>query len=162
QRALRRRVDDLPLIRLNDGTHVTACSNGQPQAFLPGAIDTDFPTVRRAVCATDDARAFLESLGLTEPDPVDDVVWNILPRCRANEVDVSDADYAADIRRSLTAFKSDSKTQQDKLLAALRESSFVKAVDAGSGSQKISKPGDVYLATERLKELFASVRGVLL
>ena len=52
--------------------------------------------------------------------------------------------------------------QRDKLIAALKEASFVMAVDAGDGSQYVSKPGDVYLATERLKELFAGVSGVML
>ncbi len=162
QRALRRRVEDLPLIRLKEGMHVTARSDGQPQAFLPGAIETGFPTVRQAVCVTDDAREFLESLGLTEPDPVDDVVWNVLPKYRNEEVDVSDADYEADIRRILAAFATDSKGQREKLLDALRETAFVMAVDAGDGSQGVSKPCDVYLATERLKELFAGVTDVLL
>jgi len=162
QSALRWRVGNLPLIRLEDGTHVPARSNGQPRAFLPSAIETAFPTVRRTVCASDEARKFLQSLGLTEPDPVDDVVWNVLPRYSADEVDVDDEDYEADIRRILTAFATDSKVQREKLLAALRESSFVMAADAGDGSKWVSKPGDIYLATERLKELFAGVGKVLL
>lgn len=80
QPALRPRLDDLPLIRIEDGTHVSARANGQPRAFLPSAIETGFPTVHRAVCATGDAREFLQSLGLTEPDPVDVVVSNVLPK----------------------------------------------------------------------------------
>jgi len=162
QPALRRRVDDLPLIRIEDGTHVTARSNDQPQAFLPSAIETGFPTVRQAVCATVDAHEFLQSLGLTEPDPVDDVVWNVLPKYRADEVDVSDADYEADIRRIITAFGTDSKGQREKILSALRETAFVMAVDAGDGSKRVSEPGGVYLATERMKELFEGVEDVLL
>lgn len=162
QPALRRHFEYLPLIRLANGTHVSARTSGQPQAFLPGVTDTAFPTVSRAVCATDEARKFLQSLGLTEPDPVDDVVWNVLPRYRGGEVCVEDRDYEADIRRILTAFKTDSKTQREKLITALRDSSFLKAVDAGGGSKQWAKPGAVYLATERLKELFAGVAGVLL
>ncbi|MGQ4808261.1 hypothetical protein NKDENANG_01639 [Candidatus Entotheonellaceae bacterium PAL068K] len=165
QPALRRRLNDLPLIRLEDGAHVPVRSNGQPQAFLPGAIETGFPTVRRAVCATDEARKFLQSLGITEPDPVDDVVRNVLPGYQGDEVDVvdvDDVDYDADIRRILAAFATDSKGQREKLLASLRESFFVMAVDAGNGSKWVSKPGAVYLATQRLKELFEGVSDVLL
>ncbi len=36
------------------------------------------------------------------------------------------------------------------------------SVDAGGGTKELSKPGDVYLATERLKELFAGVAGIRL
>jgi hypothetical protein len=162
QPSLRRRLDDLPLIRLADGTHVFARSNGQPQAFLPGQIETGFPTVHRAVCVTDGARTFLQSLGLTEPDPVDDVVRNVLPKYGEGEVDVDEQNYEADTRRILTAFDTDSKNHREKLLKALRDSFFVKAADSGSGAKKWAKPGAVYLATERLKELFEGVTGVLL
>lgn len=156
------RLQDVPLIRLEDGVHVTARANGQPQAFLPSAIKTGFPTVRRSVCASKDSRKFLESLGLTEPDPVDDVVWNVLPRYGADEVNVDNEDYEADIRRIVAAFGTDSKTQREKLVAALRDSTFVMVVDAGDGTKAVSKPSEVYLATERLKALFAGVSDVLL
>jgi hypothetical protein len=162
QPALLGLLEKVPLVRLTDGTHVTAHRNGQPCAFLPGAVETSFPTARREVCSTGDARKFLQSLGLTEPDPVDDVVHNVLPKYRGAAVDVSDDVYDADIRRVVTAFATDSKARREKLLSALRETSFVMAVDAGDGSKWVSKPGDVYLATDRLKALFAGVADVLL
>jgi hypothetical protein len=164
------RRQNIPLIRLEDGTHVCPLLNGQPQAFLPSQIKTDFPTVRRSVCITDEARQFLIALGLTEPDPVDDVVRNVLPkyqrpgipksRYRRAEIGVVDRDYEMDIHRIVTAFGTDSKAQRDKLVAALRDSNFVMAV--GSGSKWLSKPANLYLATERLKELFAGISNVFL
>lgn len=162
QPSLRRRLKEQPLVRLNDGTHVVGHRDGRPMAFLPGKTETDFPTVRATVCSTDAAREFLRSLGLTEPDPVDDVIWNILPRYRGDEVDVRDDDYEADIRRIVKAFATDSKGQREKLLGALRGTRFVMAVGVGAGSKGFSTPGVVYLATERLKDLFAGVSDVLL
>lgn len=164
QPALRRsrQFDEIPLIRLEDGRHVTPKKDGQLQAFLPTRLTTDFPTVRRAVCGTEAARQFLTVLGLTEPDPVDDVIKNMLPKYAGQEVDVSDEDYKTDVQRILLAFGTDSKIQREKLLDTLRNSSFVIAVDAGDGSKWVSKPGGVYLATQRLKELFEGVGGVLL
>jgi hypothetical protein len=160
--ALRRRLDTIPLIRLSDGTHVVATENGRPQAFLPSAIETGFPTMRRTVCSTPEVRTFLTSLGITEPDPVDDVVWNVLPKYRQDEVDVDDDDYANDIERIRAAFNTDSKAQRDKLLSELRATSFLMAVDAGDGKGYIAKPGDVYLATDRLKQLFEGVPGIFI
>ena len=162
RQALRQRVGAMPLLRLEDGSHVTARSSGQPQAFLPSTIETGFPTVRRAVCDTDAAREFLVSLGLTVPDPVDDVVRNVLPKYRSGEVEVGTAEYAADIRRILTAFHTDSKAQREKLISALRRSAFVAAVDAGVKAKRFSRPSDVYMATERLRSLFEGVPGILL
>jgi hypothetical protein len=156
------RIDNVPIIRLTNGTHVTVRKNGQPGAFLPSAIETAFPTVRKSVCNSVEARKFLEALGLTEPDPVDDVVWNVLPKYRNQDVDVPADAYPADIRRFLEAFGTDSKTQREKLIAALRDTPFVMAVDAGDRSKCVSKPGELYLATARLTELFAGVKGAFL
>jgi len=162
QTALREKTAALPLIRLADGTHVKAQENGQPQAFLPGVNETDFPTVRKSVCGTELALTFLRALGLDEPDVVDDVVQNVLPKYHAAEIDLDGVKYEADIRRMVTAFTTASKGQIEKLLAALRETPFVKAVNTGDASECSSKPGDLYLATDRLRNLFAGVPDVLL
>lgn len=160
QKAISGLFSSQPLVRLDDGTHVVARENGKSNAFLPSDIETSFPTVRRVVCGSPEARSFLISLGLTAPDPVDDVVWNVLPKYRASEVDGDDRAYAADIERIRIAFNTDSKAQRDKLLAALRETRFVMVVDTGDGKDYVSKPGAVYIATDRLKALFAGVSGV--
>lgn len=159
---LRRGLDTIPLIRLEDGTHVVAHKDGEAKAFLPGAITTGFPTVRRAVCATSEARAFLVSLRITEPDPVDDVIRHILPKYRQEEVSVDEVDYAADIERIRLAFNTDSTAQKEKLRSALRETAFVMVVDAGDGKDYVAKPGDVYIATDRLKQLFSGVPNVFI
>jgi hypothetical protein len=160
--ALRRRLDTIPLVRLEDGTHVVAHENGEAKAFLPSTIATGFPTVRRAVCATLEARAFLSSLRITEPDPVDDVIRNVLPKYRQDEVDVGDDAYAADIERIRAAFNTDSTAQKEKLRSALRDTTFVMVVDTGDGKDYVAKPGEVYIASDRLKQLFAGVDGVLI
>src|SRR5690606_28096574 len=138
----------IPLVRLDDGTHVVARENGVAKAFLPSAIKTGFPTIRPAVCASVDARSFLIALGLTEPDQVDDVVLNLLPRYQQDAVDVGDDDYAADIERIRKAFNTDSNSQREKLLSALRDTSFVMVVDTGDGKGYVAKPGGIYIATE--------------
>lgn len=162
EKALRRHLDVVPLIRLDDGQHVVARENGKALAFLPSAIATSFPTMRRAVCATPEVRLFLSSLGITEPDPVDDVIWNLLPKYQQEEVDVGNDAYAADIERIRTAFSTDSGIQKEKLRAALREALFVRAVDTGNGAAYWAVPGEVYIATDRLQQLFADVSDVLI
>jgi hypothetical protein len=159
----RGRLDEIPLIRLADGTHVKPKdASGRPQAFLPGAVKTGFPTVKNSVCGTETARKFLQSLGVREPDPVDDVILNVLPKYHAAEEQVGDEEYADDVRRFLAAYQTDSTSQRSKLTDALGKARWVRAVDAGNGSRLMAKPVDVYLATERLKCLFEEVQGVLL
>lgn len=162
EKALRRHLETVPLIRLDDGTHVIARENGKVKAFLPSSIETSFPTMRRAVCATPEVRLFLNSLGITEPDPVDDVIWNLLPKYQQNEVDVDGEAYASDIERIRAAFSTDSTSQKEKLRSALRDTHFVMVIDTGDGESYIAKPGDIYIATERLQQLFAGVPDVLL
>lgn len=162
EKALRRHLDTVPLIRLDDGTHVVARENGKPKAFLPSAIATSFPTMRRAVCATPEVRLYLISLGITEPDPVDDVVWNLLPKYQQQEVDVGDEAYAADIERIRAAFNTDSTAQKEKLRSALCDTAFVMVVDTGDGKGYVAKPGEIYIATDRLQQLFAGVRDILI
>lgn len=162
EKALRRHLDIVPLIRLDDGTHVVARENGKAKAFLPSAIATSFPTMRRAVCATPEVRLFLISLGITEPDPVDDVIWNVLPKYQQQEVDVGDDAYAADIERIRAAFNTDSSAQKEKLRSALRESTFVMVINTGDGKGYVAKPGEIYIATDRLQQLFAGVPDILI
>lgn len=88
--ALHHRVEEVPLIRLEDGTHLKAMDGGgKLQAFLPSVIETGFPTVKEAVCRDGAAAEFLRSLGLREPDPVDDVILNVLPKYMHDPIQVA-------------------------------------------------------------------------
>lgn len=160
--ALRKYLSDLPIIRLEDGSHVLARSGEQPRAFLPGKIKTDFPTIRASVCSTEQSREFLEWLDFTEPDVVDDVVRNLLPRYSSKDINLTKIEYESDISRILAAYRTDSTSQRTKLRLALKKAHFVMAVDPGDGSTHAAKPGEVYIATQRLKDLFDGVRNLSL
>jgi len=162
QKALLWRAKDLPLIRLTDGKHVRAQVDGRPQAYLPGNVTTEFPTVRDVVCNSEGARGFLMALGVAEPDLVDDVITNVLPRYLVETVQVSEQIYATDVERMLHAQATDSDSRRSRLLDALRNARFVAAREQHTNLPRMARPGDVYLATERLAELFAGVKGVLI
>jgi Domain of unknown function (DUF3883) len=146
------------LVRLEDGTHVPAFVDGHAQAFLPGDTETGFPTVRASICRDEDTRDFLESLGLTEPDPVDDVIRILLPAYRRGEA--KPKAYAADIGRILRAFETDSQAQKDKLIAALKTTAFVRTIDLGDGSSQLEVPEDAYVSAGRLRDLFSGIAGI--
>ena len=162
QPALRQRLNSVPLIRLEDGAHVTPETDGQSKVFLPTDQPTSFPTVRASVCASEPAREFLkESLGLREVDPVDDVIHNVIPKYRSGPVNVGDAEYEGDIHLILNAYGTDWTPRQGELTKTLCDIEFVKTVDAGSGSKQLSRPSEVYLATDEYRKLFTGVQGVL-
>jgi len=160
--SLRRLLDAVPLIRLADGTHVMVREKGKLQAFLPSDFETGFPTVSPSVCTTDEARKFLASLGITAPDPVDDVIWNVLPKYQNEEVNVDDDGYAGDIERIRGAFSTDSTAQKEKLRLALRDTNFVMVIDTFDGKAYVAKPGETYIATDRLQQLFVGVPDILI
>jgi hypothetical protein len=156
------RLNQIPLIRLEDGAHVKPRVGNRSQAFLPTSSETDFPTVRRAVCAAVEAHTFLVELGITNWDPVDDVLENVLPRYREHGVLVDHQQYETDMRRLIAAFATDSTAKRDILTESLKAAYFVSSVDAGNGTKRRSRPETVYLGTKRLSELFDGVPGVLL
>ncbi|MBC8466150.1 hypothetical protein H8D57_03900, partial [bacterium] len=162
QTGLHKRLGDLPLIRLVDGEHIAISTTTTHGVFLPGTFKSDFPTVRPTVCNTDGSREFLIAMGFHPPDPVDDVILNLLPKYNAGEIDVDEDEYTADIQRIIASFETDSKTQREKLLSTLKTSAFVMAVEGASGERYHITPDSVYIASDRLKDLFQGVADVYL
>jgi len=155
-------LDDVDLVRLEDGSHVPVRNEaGGPCAFLPGRAKTGFPIVCSAVCEEKKAWEFLKRLGLSEPDIVDDVIANVLPRYESGS-GLPETDYASDIERILTAFKTDSSEKKERLKVALSNTPFVDTFDASSEQSIFARPGEVYIATDKLCELFKGVEEVLL
>ena len=159
QIALRRQATMLPIIRLENGKHVHPNAG---QAFLPGTIETGFPTVRGAVCDSEEAWTFLRALGLAEPDPVDDIIRNVVPRYHEDASEIADEIYDVDIRRIINAYRTDSRDQRNKLIESLRNTPFVLVLDAENQPRCYSQPNDLYLPTDRLKELFFGVESIKL
>jgi len=56
----------------------------------------------------------------------------------------------------------DSTAQRVKLRAALRDTTFVMVVDTGDGKAYFAKPGEIYIATDRLQLLFSGLPGILI
>lgn len=148
-----------PLVRLSDGCHVIAYVDGTPRAYLPGEDRTNFPTVHPEVCSTDESMRFLEAIDLSPPDPVEDVIRNVLPKYSGG-ANVDGSRYAEDIARMSHAFQTDSTVRRDELVAKLSETCFVYSVDGGTG-EWWARPDEVYFKTDRLAALFDGVEGVL-
>ncbi|APH70034.1 DUF3883 domain-containing protein [Aquibium oceanicum] len=154
------RLRNLALVRLEDGRQVAGFVNDMPQAFFPSDIQTGFPTIRRNICRSAEATKFLKWLGLTPPDPVDDVIRNLLPVYQDGEADQES--YGEDIARILRAFKTDSATQRLRLITALTETPFVRARDMKTREESLKAPPDVSIKTARLSELYEGITGVYL
>ena len=157
----RTRLESRPLVRLADGSHLPAVVNGKVAAYLPGdSTITGFPLVKREVVLTEESRRFVqEKLGLTEPDPVEDVIRHVLPKYRREDIDATE--YEEDLQRICHAASSDSTSRRARLIEALGTAYFVRAVDLGTDKNYFAQPGQVYLPTQRIRTLFAGVTAVL-
>ena len=153
-----KRLSTLPLVRIQNGTHVPAYIDGQLQAYLPSELHTDFPTVPARCVASKESRNFLISLGLNVPDPVDDIIVNILPKYRTEQVDIPETEHQADIEQMLAAFETDSRERRDRLIREVKNARIILAVDsADESSCRFISPPEAYQATQRLKALFKGV-----
>ena len=150
----------LPLVRLDDGTHVTVGDEDTPNAYLAPEGVTSHPVVRESVYQTDEAHEFLVALGLREFDLIDEVINHVLPQYRADPVSVDDECYAADIAQIVHAYDEESTKRSGRLLNALGETPFVRVIDARSGNRSWVTPDRAYLPTEHLRTLFDGVGGV--
>ena len=164
QRALRKQHNfkALPLLRLDDRSQVPIeDDDGEVRVFFPGNQKTGFRTVRKEVCRNEEAREFLEQVGVSEPDLIDDVILHVLPKYTPEE-HPTESEYLSDLQRILDAYDTDSRNRRKKLLKNLRRTPFVAAVDAASNNIVFTQPIDVYIASQRLSDLFKGVDGVLL
>ncbi len=163
---LRRLPVTPPLVRLETGVHTVAFDGDAPQAYLPSkAPPTGFPTVKSSVCQSNEALEFLRSLKLREPDPVDYVIRNILPKYDKDLVLVSDKVcevYRGDLAQALNAYESASREQRQLLAGEIGKVKFTIAVDAATNVRQFVLPGEAYWPTDSLKALFQGVSGVLL
>ncbi|MBL8256435.1 MAG: DUF3883 domain-containing protein [Pseudoxanthomonas mexicana] len=161
QAAVRLEMRASPVIRLEGGSHVTAkASDGEPGAFLPAGTSTGFPTVKAAVCRSEKAIDFLKSIGIGEPDPVDDVIRNVLPKYDAETVEIDDDAYASDIAKVVSAYQTDSAIKRSQLTERLRRTPFLMVVDCGDDSGYKEVPSSTYIATDRMKRLFAGIEDI--
>jgi len=142
-----------PIIRLEDGSHVTPFdSAGRPAAYLPGPAVTGVPTVRRAVADFPAARQFLEALGFTEPDVVAEVLESILPRYDGLEVaDLDAAQHGADLECVVRALAEAAAGRRQQLLEQLQQTAFLVGENAATGEKRLLTPASLYQRTKELE-----------
>ena len=139
-----------PIIRLEDGSHVTPFdSAGHPAAYLPGPAVTGVATVRRAVADFPAARQFLEALRFTEPDVVAEVLESILPRYSGLEVaDLDAAQHDADLECVVRALAEAAAGRRQQLLEQLQQTAFLIGENAATGEKRLLTPASLYQRTK--------------
>jgi hypothetical protein len=144
----------MPIIRLEDGRHVAPFdAHGQEAVWLPGPVQSGFPTVKASLVQNSAAREFLVGLGLTPPDLSDDVIRHVIPRYLAgNRID--DSTHQADLERIFRALDEVRGPDRRKLIEFLKKTPFLHATDVTGTtySAGFCSPASLYEPTPELKQ----------
>lgn len=158
QQAVRRQAwfSKKPVIRLANDTHVAALGGTRkPTAYLPSRDKTEFPTIKESVCNSEASLKLLKELGLKEPDPVDDVIHNILPRY-AKPTSEYPPEYSNDVDRIVEAYQTDSTRRRMELIDHLRSASWIPRRNARTNDLILAATDEnTYMPTQKLMELFS-------
>jgi hypothetical protein len=144
------------IIRLADGSHVVPFrENGLANAYISPATGTDFPTVRAALVADEEACAFLRDLGLKEPDPVAEIIERVIPKY-ADATSLSEQQHRSNLQKILTVFGQVSQERRQELAQALRGCPFLSARNCGTSISEFKKPGEIYFPNPEISLYFAA------
>jgi len=153
--ALIGRLKTKPIIRIDDGSHVIPFNqDDSPNAFLPPEISTKFPTVAREVCDDKKALMFLRTLGLKEPDIVDEVIDSILPKYTSDSL-ITIEEHLLDLQAIQKAYETDSRVKKDRLRKKLCETPFVLSESQNSKDLNYRYPSELYFVTPSLRAYFS-------
>jgi hypothetical protein len=115
------------------------------------------PVVRKSIALIPQARKFLVRLGIRGADVVDDVIGNILPKYRRAEIDsIPLPEHGNDVLNILTALRSDSSSQRNRVQKVARKITFLIGRNAATNLRSYKRPTDLYLRTDDLAAYFAN------
>uniref|UniRef100_A0A7V4G6H8 Sacsin/Nov domain-containing protein n=1 Tax=Desulfobacca acetoxidans TaxID=60893 RepID=A0A7V4G6H8_9BACT len=156
-----------PIIRLSDNRQVIPFQlvgdKEQPNAYLPTAadseIESEFPLVKESIVRDEAAREFLQELGLPQADLVSEVIDKILPQYKeAKGRVISPKEHNRHIDKILRAWavtsEDNRKPDRERLVAALKETPFLNAVNNVTGSEAYKKPEEIYFRSPELELYF--------
>jgi hypothetical protein len=146
----------VPIIRLEDGTHVLPFKNdGSPAAYFKAPFEVEgVPFIRRGIASHEESRKFLQKLGFSEFDMLALVRTLLLSKYQSGGR-VTEAQNLEDVRligQVLEATKNDE--QRRAILAAVRETALVWAVSTATHPARYVKPGDAYFQSDELVVYF--------
>jgi len=155
RKALWDKLKYAPIIRLQDGTHVSPCSeDDSPNAFLPPEGETEFPVVCSEIVQDEVVLEFLKELGLTEPDTVDEVI-RLLIKYTNDFSNISIEEHMRDCIKIERAFKTDSQEKMQRLKWELKKTSIVLVDYTNEENPVYRKTTETYTKNDELQKYFA-------
>ncbi len=147
-----------PILRLEDNSHVSPFKRVSPydrketpNAYLLREGASKFPLVKRSLLAEEAVYSFLQGIGLSEPDIVDEVLKSILPPYAEGKVDLDDEmRNKQDLRHIQEALTRIGHRARQELISTLNKTPFIRANNAKTSEGAWKAPCEVYGKTEEL------------
>lgn len=158
QPALDKDVKEKPVLRLEDGRHVSPIKrrtylekNDSPNAYLLRQGDSEFPLVKKSLLTDDVVYNFLKRIGLSEPDIVDEVLRFILPSYTADKIELDDeVRNRQDLNSIQNALQHKAHRRYQELINTLKETPFLRASNAKTSELAWKSPRKVHYRTHGL------------
>jgi len=157
-RFLWKTIKRLPIIRLEDGSHISPYDEkGNIKVYLPSEEyrNLGLKTVKETVFkGSEQAEEFLKGIGIKKPDAKTSIrerVKEIISRYRDPE-DIPDS-YINDFKNVLDIWRRESFREEVEVLLK-QDAYFILAKSSESGETKLVKPTECYYPDELLDEYF--------
>jgi hypothetical protein len=150
-----------PLIRLSTNEHVHALDDlGKPKAFFPSLSRSDFPQVKKTVCDSQSSRQFLEQIGIREPNQIDEIIAQVLPRY-AQPLQHFPKTFDDDVLRLLDGLKDDSIQRRSVLLEEIKKANWIPFRNSKTNLLRLGRVmNPSFFPEPRLASLFADIAEV--
>lgn len=157
-----KRLRSLPLVRLQNNSHVIAIDSlGKLNAYFPMKGVSDLPLVKADLLKDRGAKAFLQQLGITEPDDLYETLTSLIPQLAANDATLPDDEtYNANVCKIASAFRQADRNQVNLLESKLKVISWLRGRHGELRSTTLMRPTDLYAPTDRLVNFFKTAENV--
>jgi len=152
-------IRNKPFIRLEDNSHSFPFdSKDKPIVYLPTDYESSFKTVKKVIVQGNGVKEFLENLGITEPDEIDEILHVILPKYIPKEggIKVSHADNIIDIKKILHILKKFDRYKTHDLMEKIKNVFLLLVIQEATEKSCWCKPTSVYLIKTKELEVFYS------
>lgn len=144
-----------PIIRTENNSHVAPFNEkGKIQVYLPSDTKSSYLTVKKTLIEDQDAKEFLEKLGLRKPDIFSEIREFILPKYDKKEIDIELSEYLDDMQKIIKAHETNDRTKKEELISDLRNLYLIHVKDTVEDSDIFLQPKDVYMNNDELHEYF--------
>lgn len=152
-RYIENRLNSYNLARLKDGRHIPFKSTDlKLQVYLNFGKESRFQSLNQHISVMEKTKAFLQKIGVKEPDILDEIKTFILPKLQISSFDEDfKSNYLKNLNELFSVYAA-SVDEKDKISALIKETPIFLANK--DDKKSLQKSSDIYLATDAINLWF--------